>query len=119
MNYTFNDSDVKYVEKAVEIKNRGFYIDGAELTAVYNRVLNKHATPTSCGSCLRQRVGELEQALNHFKSKIASDSVSEPQVDNTPQEENNAAVDAGKDAIRERMEKVRAARKNKKKDEEK
>lgn len=114
MNYTFTNEDVKYVEKAVEIKNRGFYIDGAELTTVYNRVLHKNATPTSCGSCLRQRVGELEQALNHFKSKIASESVSEPQVDNTPQEENNAAVDAGKDAVRERMAKVRAARKQKK-----
>lgn len=133
MNYTMTSEDVEKIEKLIEIRNHGFYADGKEVTDLYNKVLNKHLAPTNCGSCIRQRVGELEQALNHFKSKIASErdetsssieskdskSVSEPQVDNTPQEENNAAVDAGKDAIRERMAKVRAARKNKKKDEEK
>lgn len=119
-NYVMTSEDVEKIEKLIEIRNHGFYASGEEVTTLYNRVLNKHLAPTNCGSCIRQRVGELEQALNHFKSKInkeqeiASESVSEPQVDNTSQEEHNAAVDAGKDAIRERMAKVRAARKNKK-----
>lgn len=114
MNYTMTSEDVEKIEKLIEIRNHGFYADGKEVTDLYNKVLNKHLAPTNCGSCIRQRVGELEQALNHFKSKIASESVSETVVDNTPQEENNAAVDAGNDAIRERMAKVRAARKQKK-----
>lgn len=114
MNYTMTSEDVEKIEKLIEIKKHGFYADGKEVTDLYNKVLNKHLAPTNCGSCIRQRVGELEQALNNFKSKIASESVSEPQVDNTPQEENNAAVDAGNDAVRERMAKVRAARKQKK-----
>ena len=67
MNYTFTDEDVKKVEKFIEIKNKGFYCDGAQLTEVYNRVLGKHVNPTSCGSCLRQRVTELENALNHAR----------------------------------------------------
>ena len=41
MNYTWTDEDVKLVEKFIDIKNRGFYVDGNQLTQVYNRVLNK------------------------------------------------------------------------------
>ena len=95
MNYTFTDEDVKKVEKFIEIKNKGFYCDGAQLTAVYNRVLGKNVNPTSCGSCLRQRVTELENALNHFKQKMALESEKNEQIDNIPQEENKAATEAG------------------------
>ena len=82
MNYTFTDEDVKKVEKFIEIKNKGFYCDGAQLTAVYNRVLGKNAPVTNCGSCLRQRVTELENALNHFKQKMALESEKNEQMDN-------------------------------------
>lgn len=117
-NYVMTSEDVKLIEKLIEIKNHGFYASGEEVTEVYNRVLNKHVTPTNCGSCLRQRVGELEQALNHFKQKMALESEKNEQADNTPQkEENNAAVKAGNDAVRERMAKARAARKQKKNEE--
>lgn len=63
----WNDEDVKFVEKAIEIKARGYFIDGGQLTTVYNRVLNKRATPTNCGSCIRARINELEASLNQFK----------------------------------------------------
>jgi hypothetical protein len=70
MIYNWNDEDIKMVEKFIEIKNKGFYCDGKQLTDVYNRVLNKKATPTNCGSCIRQRVTELESALNQFKKQM-------------------------------------------------
>lgn len=95
MNYTFTDEDVKKVEKFIEIKNKGFYCDGAQLTEVYNRVLHKNAPVTNCGSCLRQRVTELENALNHFKQKMALESEKNEQMDNIPQEENKTIVEAG------------------------
>lgn len=63
----WTNDDVKLVEKFIDIKNKGYYCDGAQLTQVYNRVLNKNVNPTNCGSCIRQRVQELEDALNHFK----------------------------------------------------
>lgn len=97
MNYTFNDSDVKLVEKFIDIRNKGMYADGTQLTEVYNRVLHKNATPTSCGSCLRARVNELEGALLNFKEKI---SKAEPQ--------------AKEETMKERMARVRAAKKEKK-----
>ena len=89
----WTDEDVKLVEKFIDIKNRGYYVDGGQLTQVYNRVLEKNVQPTNCGSCLRQRVNELEVALKQFKASIevnskASDTLSEVEVDNDKVEEN-------------------------------
>lgn len=68
---TWTSEDVQLVEKFIEIRNKGYYVSGEQLTEVYNRVLNKRVNVTSCGSCLRQRVNELEEALNRFKRQIA------------------------------------------------
>lgn len=91
----FTNEDIEKIEKFIELKNKGFYCDGTQLTEVYNRVLEKHVNPTSCGSCLRQRVIELESALNHFKQKMALESKKNEQMDNVPQDENKAVTDAG------------------------
>lgn len=63
----WTDEDIKTVERFIEIKNKGYYADGKQLTDVYNRLLGKHVNVTQCGSCLRQRVGELEGGLNHAR----------------------------------------------------
>lgn len=63
----WNQEDIKLVEKFIEIKNKGYYCDGMQLTQVYNRVLGKNVNVTNCGTCLRGRVSELEAALNQFK----------------------------------------------------
>lgn len=34
----WTSDDVKMVEKFIEIKNKGYYCDGGQLTEVYNRV---------------------------------------------------------------------------------
>ena len=66
----WTNEDVVLVEKFIDIKNRGYYCDGGQLTEVYNRVLEKSAPPTNCGSCMRARIGELETALNQFKKTL-------------------------------------------------
>lgn len=66
----WTNEDVTMVEKFIEIKNRGFYCDGTQLTNVYNRVLEKNVPPTNCGSCMRARISELEGALNQFKKTL-------------------------------------------------
>ena len=86
MNWT-ND-DIEKVEKFIELKTKGFYCDGAQLTEVYNRVLDKRVNPTNCGSCIRQRINELENALNAHKRSLEASK--EVEVDNVPQDENNA-----------------------------
>ena len=104
--------DIELVEKFIDIKNRGFYVDGRQLTEAYNRILNKRANVTQCGSCLRQRINELEAALNQFKRLSESKTEQEQTPDKV--EENKAATDAGNEDIKARMAKVRAARGKKK-----
>lgn len=68
---TWTSEDVQLVEKFIEIRNKGYYVSGEQLTEVYNRVLHKNVNVTNCGSCLRQRVNELADALDRFKKQIA------------------------------------------------
>ena len=84
----WTSDDVKMVEKFIEIKNKGYYCDGGQLTEVYNRVLEKRVNPTNCGSCIRQRINELEEALNRFKK--LSEELEEKKVEDTKEEENKA-----------------------------
>ena len=106
----WTSDDVKFVEKAIEVRNKGYYIDGRQLTEVYNRVLEKRANPTNCGSCIRQRINELEGALNSFKR--LSEKLNDNKVEDNPLVENKAHTEAGNEDIKARMAKVRAARKN-------
>lgn len=84
----WTNEDVKMVEKFIEIKNKGYYCDGGQLTEVYNRVLEKRVNPTNCGSCIRQRINELEEALNRFKK--LSEELEKQEVEDTKEEENKA-----------------------------
>jgi hypothetical protein len=74
----WTNDDVKMVEKFLEIRNKGYYCDGGQLTTVYNRVLEKNAPPTNCGSCMRARIAELETALNQFKKTLEVEAKDEP-----------------------------------------
>lgn len=83
----WTDEDIKMVERFIEIKNKGYYCDGKQLTDIYNRLLGKHVNPTNCGSCLRQRTNELEGALNHARElerqaaeKKAAEEESKPET---------------------------------------
>lgn len=109
MNWTKEDIDK--VEKFIEIKNKGYYADGTQLTEVYNRVLGKNVNVTNCGSCLRGRVQELEDALRRFKEICkrqeeikAQEEQKQEQVDNIPQTENNATGEVKKRVGRPKKE---------------
>lgn len=90
----WNKEDIELVEKFIDIKNRGYYADGRQVTEVYNRVLGRNVNVTNCGSCLRGRIQELENALNQFKKLSEKVSVEEP----TPvkEEENKASEEPKK-----------------------
>lgn len=84
--------DIKFIEKAIEIRNKGMFVNSTELTDVYNRVLNKNLRPSNCGSCIRQRIGELEAALKAYKQAIEAQKKQD--VDNAPTEDNKASGEA-------------------------
>lgn len=98
----WTNSDVELVEKFIQIKNKGYYANGTELTEVYNRVLEKNLPTTNCGSCIRARITELENALNQFKKQMENKAISSSPETKTKDE-----------VMKERMAKVRAARKPK------
>ena len=82
----WTSDDIKMVEKFIDIRNRGYYADGGQVTELYNRVLEKNVSSTNCSSCIRHRIGELEDVLKRFKK--LSESIEEDKVEDTPQEEN-------------------------------
>ena len=95
----FTKEDIEKIEKFIDIKNRGYYADGGQVTEVYNRVLEKNVNVTNCGSCLRGRIQELEAALNHFKElskrqEMAQEALKDAQVDNSSSDENKATGEA-------------------------
>lgn len=97
----FTKEDIERIEKFIDIKNRGYYADGGQVTEVYNRVLNKNVNVTNCGSCLRGRIQELENALNQFKALSERTKVEES-TDNTP-DENKATVEAKNEPTKKRV----------------
>lgn len=87
---TMTNEDLKLIRKFDEIRQKGYYCNGAEVTAVYNRVLNKSVPSTNCGSCIRQRIQELVNAANQFEKMmekenkaISSHTESKTQVEGT------------------------------------
>lgn len=95
MEITFTKEDIELVEKFIDIKNRGYYADGGQVTSVYNRILHKNVNVTNCGSCLRGRIQELEAALNHFKEltkrqEMAQEALKEEQSTVIKEDENKA-----------------------------
>lgn len=96
---TWTSEDVQLVEKFIEIRNKGYYVSGEQLTQVYNRILHKNVTPTNCGSCIRQRINELEGALQQFKKSIELDS--KPSEDGNPMEAQNNVSEASESVSEE------------------
>ena len=130
----WTNDDIEKIERFIELKNKGYYCDGRQLTEVYNRVLEKRRAVTMCSSCLRQMVSELEAALNHFKHLMElsgftdtneyltaldiesdlkpSESVSDSQPTTTKVDENKELTEAEK--MKVKNAKVRAAKKERK-----
>lgn len=96
----FTKEDIELIEKFVEIRNKGYYADGGQVTDVYNRVLEKNVNVTNCGSCLRGRITELEDALRRFK--LLSKQQETTEVNNSSPEENKPTVEPEKEVIEEK-----------------
>ena len=55
------------IRRYAEAKNKAFRINANEVTDLYNKILNKTARYTNCGSCIRARVCDLERWLNQYE----------------------------------------------------
>ena len=102
---TITNEDLKLIRRFQELKEKGFYCDSKQLQEVYNRVLNKHVAPTTCGSCMRQRIAELVAAADKFEREL-SNIENKAQIQPT---ESTSLVEGATD----KMARVRAAKKKK------
>ena len=92
--YNFTEEDIELIKKFIQIRNKGYYCSGQQLTEVYNRVLGKNAKSTNCSSCIRQRISELEIALKRYlaakPSEMPQEALKQDEPTDTKAEENNA-----------------------------
>ena len=103
MEYTFTKEDIELIRKFEEIKNRGYYADGNQVTQTYNRVFGTNLSSTSCGTCIRQRIQQMVDTLNHFEQiskKQEEIKASEPskndEVENVTPDNNKASEEPKK-----------------------
>ena len=66
----WTNDDVEFVKKAIDLRNRGYYINSEELVNRYNSILGKNHEKTNCSSCLRRMVGELQRAYEIFEKQM-------------------------------------------------
>lgn len=117
-----NEEDVKFIKKAIEISNKGYYMSGGLLTQVYNRVFNKNLPSTNCSSCIRHRISELARALKRQEAQEAQElenkaqeTSKENEVVNTPQGEKEVNTEQineeNKDANKQKSYKTKGRKK--------
>lgn len=86
----FTEKDKELVRKFISIKKRGLYVDSMQLTEAYNRILDKNVRNTTCGSCMRARIAELETALNKWEADEAKLKAQEQAKEEIKEETENA-----------------------------
>lgn len=88
-----SSENLKLIRKFQEIGQKGYYVSGEQLTAVYNEVLGKRVNSTNCSACLKARLNELVDAADRFERMIQLEKKEEPA---TVKEEENKAVKKAK-----------------------
>ena len=86
----FTEKDKELVRKFINIKKRGLYVESTQLTEAYNRILDKNVRNTTCGSCMRARIAELETALNKWEADEAKLKAQEQAKEEKKEETENA-----------------------------
>ena len=89
---TISNEDIEKIKKFIDIRKRGHYCNGGELTEVYNRVLNANLRPTNCSSCIISRLKQLEDALKRYEKEQEALKKEEP--NDSPRDENKTIVEA-------------------------
>lgn len=64
--------DAEFIEFAYSLINSARYCSFQKLTEVYSRVFGQRRTVSSCGSCNRQMVLELKEALDKLNKEIVT-----------------------------------------------
>lgn len=104
---TLTNEDVEQIQKFKEIRDKGYYVSGADVTKVYNKVLNTNAEVTNCSSCIRRRIGELVHVMDTFLKQMELSGC-------TTADELNNEIKAIEEEIKEEKPQKKVGRKKKK-----
>lgn len=66
---TMNKEVEEKINFYVERKNRNQYVNASSVTALYNELFHTNKPITTCGSCLRRYIQEMENYLNKIKKE--------------------------------------------------
>ena len=69
-NITISSEDAEFIEFAYSLINSAKFPSFTKTTEVYNRVLNKQLSSTSCAQWIRQRILELKATLDKLNEEI-------------------------------------------------
>ncbi len=65
-----NDEDITFINFAYSLINSARYPSFEKVTSTYNKIFGKNLSNTSCGSCIRQRILEMKDALDKLNNDI-------------------------------------------------
>lgn len=83
--------DVTLLEDFINRKNKGLMVDGKKVAELYNRIMEKPITPSSCSACVRGQIQRMENKWRSIqraieKAKEASEAVkNEESLNDTPE----------------------------------
>ena len=69
-NITITNEDIEQIQKFKQIRDKGYYVSGADVTKLYNKVLHQNVEVTNCSSCIRRRIGELVHVMDTFLKQM-------------------------------------------------
>lgn len=105
-NITITNEDIEQIQKFKQIRDKGYYVSGADVTKVYNRVLHQNVEVTNCSSCIRRRIGELVHVMDTFLKQMELSGC-------TTADELNNEIKAVEEEIKEEKPKKKTSRKKK------
>ncbi|MBQ0089743.1 MAG: hypothetical protein KBT27_10490 [Prevotellaceae bacterium] len=65
----WDNESIKLMERFNDAFARGFYVNGTQLTELYNKVLGKKLQPTNCTTCIKGRYNELKREYDFYNAK--------------------------------------------------
>jgi len=64
------NEDIEQIKKFKELRDKGYYVAGQDVTNLYNKVFEKNIENSNCSSCIRRRIGELITAMETFVKQM-------------------------------------------------
>lgn len=107
-----SQSDKFLINRLIQIKEKGYYASGKEVTDVYNRVFGAHLAPTSCGSCIRTRINLLEKELSRqeeLEAKELEEQMKEAQVADNKEEKENGKEETENGKVRQSIQRKKSS----------